>query len=248
MKPYYLFFGLFVLCIIAASTQVDADALSQHHAVMTELDSAAAAHIAEKEAELLYHASEICYDTKTGDRAHSIYELGMWHLKVTEGIRLKPYKCSAGVWTIGWGHSIKKGEKFGKITVHQADSILRLDFQKRLDDVRNTYPFITDKHRQWAVAMLAFNIKGGVKALSGTKLERYLQEKRYADAADQLLKWDKAYVPSAKRHKRLRGLTKKRRFEALLLRGDPASLSEAFGKAPKYREIVISKVRKQLNS
>ena len=44
-------------------------------------------------------------------------------LKGFESCHLKAYKCPAGVWTIGWGHT--KGVKEGQvITQGQADSLL----------------------------------------------------------------------------------------------------------------------------
>ena len=43
-----------------------------------------------------------------------------------EGLRLTAYKCPAGVWTIGFGHT--KGVKMGQtITKAQAESLLRGD-------------------------------------------------------------------------------------------------------------------------
>lgn len=45
-----------------------------------------------------------------------------------EGYRSSAYQCSAGVWTIGYGHT--KGVKRGdKITKHQAMQLLEVDLQ-----------------------------------------------------------------------------------------------------------------------
>lgn len=50
-------------------------------------------------------------------------------IKSFEGLRLKSYKCPAGVWTIGYGHTY--GVKSGQvITEKQADSLLRGDLLK----------------------------------------------------------------------------------------------------------------------
>lgn len=47
-------------------------------------------------------------------------------IKEFEGLRLSAYKCEAGVWTIGWGHT--SGVKPGmKISAEHADELLRAD-------------------------------------------------------------------------------------------------------------------------
>jgi len=221
------------------------------------------------ESEILYHNSEICWDdpqpvlvgdnpqpvlapdappeTETADfSGTSLYALGMWHLKYSEGLRLKPYRCAAGVRTIGWGHALRRGEDYKEITVQQANKLLADDFGRKLDDVAERYPHVKERHRRWALAMLAFNINGGVSGLKGTRLERYVMESNWGAAADQLLKWDKALNPATGKYRSLRGLRKKRQFEALLLRGDQNSLKKAFAKADYLRDGVIEKIRKQI--
>ena len=54
---------------------------------------------------------------------------GVSLIKSFEGCRLKAYKCPAGVWTIGYGHTagVKEGDT---ITQEQADEYLRNDLAK----------------------------------------------------------------------------------------------------------------------
>lgn len=54
---------------------------------------------------------------------------GVSLIKSFEGCRLKSYKCPAGVWTIGYGHTagVKEGDT---ITQEQADEYLRNDLTK----------------------------------------------------------------------------------------------------------------------
>ena len=54
---------------------------------------------------------------------------GVSLIKSFEGCRLKAYKCPAGVWTIGYGHTagVKSGDT---ITQEQADDYLRNDLEK----------------------------------------------------------------------------------------------------------------------
>ena len=58
-----------------------------------------------------------------------INETGIALIKRFEGCRLTAYKCSAGVWTIGYGHT--SGVHSGQaITQAQADALLRQDLEK----------------------------------------------------------------------------------------------------------------------
>lgn len=53
-------------------------------------------------------------------------DIALEKIQEFEGLRLTAYKCPAGVWTIGFGHT--KGVKMGQtITKAQAESLLRGD-------------------------------------------------------------------------------------------------------------------------
>ena len=49
-------------------------------------------------------------------------------IKRFEGCKLFAYQCSAGIWTIGYGHTsgVKKGDK---ITLEQADKFFEMDIK-----------------------------------------------------------------------------------------------------------------------
>ena len=57
-----------------------------------------------------------------------ISEQGLDFIKSFEGLRLKSYQDSIGVWTIGWGHTrgVRKGQV---ITEAQAERFLRDDLE-----------------------------------------------------------------------------------------------------------------------
>ena len=56
-------------------------------------------------------------------------------IKRFEGCRLEAYRCPAGVWTIGYGHT--KGVKPGqRITQEEAERLLREDAARIEEDVR----------------------------------------------------------------------------------------------------------------
>ena len=61
-------------------------------------------------------------------QAQNNYSIGFInYLKEVEGLRLEVYRDGVGVKTIGYGHAVKGGECFGRITVAQADSLLLQD-------------------------------------------------------------------------------------------------------------------------
>jgi len=67
------------------------------------------------------------------------YEKTIEHLKKHEGFAGgKVYTCPGGHKTIGYGHVILEGESFEELTQIQADSLLRVDFNKALREVDKT--------------------------------------------------------------------------------------------------------------
>lgn len=138
-------------------------------------------------------------------------QAGVNLIKKYEGCRLDAYKCPAGVWTIGYGHTgnVKQGDK---ITQTQADAILLADLEKFEKNVNQYY----DKYR-WsqnefdALVSFAFNL-GSIDKLvaNGTRSRTVIAEKMllYNKAAGQALS----------------GLTKRRQEEReLFLTGSGSS-------------------------
>ena len=121
-----------------------------------------------------------------------------------EGCRLAAYKCSAGVWTIGFGHT--KGVKEGDVcTEDQAKAWL-------IDDIRETQTLLAHyvnvpvgEGEFVALVSLAFNV--GVGALMKSKLLRKLNSGDREGAAEEFLDFDLA------NGKRIAGLTRRRKEE-----------------------------------
>ena len=98
-----------------------------------------------------------------------IGQAGLALIKQFEGCRLVAYQCSAGVWTIGYGHTagVHKGMK---ITQTQAEAYLLQDVAKFEKYVNNpSYVPFTDKLNQNqfdALVSFAFNLgQGNAKKL-----------------------------------------------------------------------------------
>jgi lysozyme len=137
-------------------------------------------------------------------------------IKKWEGCRLSAYKCAAGVWTIGYGHtkSVKAGDKW---TQQQADDALDTEVNALRETLFKLAPALRDEpaHRVDACVSLAYNI--GATAFANSSVCRFIKAKRYQDAADAFLLWNKARVNG--KLKVVDGLTNRRHDERRLFMG-----------------------------
>lgn len=81
-----------------------------------------------------------------------------------EGLRLKAYQCTAGVWTIGFGATrafdgspVRQGDVINR---EQADKLLTRDMNVAIEDARKVVPGFDelDGPRKTVVANMAFNL------------------------------------------------------------------------------------------
>lgn len=139
-------------------------------------------------------------------------QAGIGLLKEFEGCHLTAYKCPAGVWTIGYGHT--KGVKPGdRITQAEAEELLSADlvgFEKMVSRYDDKYRWKQNEFD--ALVSFAFNI-GSIEQLTagGTRDRGVIAEK--------ILLYNKAGG------KALPGLTKRRQKERELFLSD--SICEA---------------------
>jgi lysozyme len=128
-------------------------------------------------------------------------------IKRFEGCRLEAYKCPAGVWTIGYGHTagVKQGDK---ITREQAETYLKKDLYIRCIQVSKLIKVPVTQNQFDALISLEYNI--GLTYFKSSTLLRLLNEGKYNDAAAQFDKW--VYANRIK----LRGLVKRRQAEKIL--------------------------------
>ena len=140
------------------------------------------------------------------------YEL----IKEFEGLRLHAYQDSAGVWTIGWGHTGKEVHGGKTISVYQALEYFELDIAKAAAAVNRRVTVALNQGQFDALVSFTFNLGEG--RLAGSTLLKQLNLCDYAAAANELLRWNKATVNGRK--VALRGLTRRREAEkALFLSG-----------------------------
>jgi lysozyme len=88
-----------------------------------------------------------------------------------EGYRAKPYKCSAGYWTVGFGHNLEakpiKGRTVGSIaamplTYQQYLDLLDKDIKDAEKDARKLVPNLDSlqPHQKAVIVDMAFNMGG----------------------------------------------------------------------------------------
>ena len=84
------------------------------------------------------------------------------------GIRLKAYRCQAGVWTIGVGHTGKDVKEGMEITKEKAIELLKSDLRRFENTVNKSIKVTLKQHEFDALVSLAFNI--GTNAFSKSTL------------------------------------------------------------------------------
>lgn len=144
----------------------------------------------------------------------NISKEGMDLIKHFEGFYPKAYKCPAGVWTIGYGHTgLQHNDgtvrQFRMVTEKEAVELLAYDmnqFEHRVNALVRV-PLNDDQF----AALVSFDFNTG-KLHSSTLLKK-LNRQDFKGAADEFLKWNKAGG------KVLRGLTRRRESERNLFLG-----------------------------
>ena len=129
-----------------------------------------------------------------------ISENGLALIKKFEGCKLSAYKCPAGVWTIGYGHT--KGVTSGMtITQEEADELLKQDVEKYEDHVLSYDSIYNWNQNEFdSMVSFAFNL-GTLRGVTNNgKRTKY-----------QLAQHIQAYVYAS--GKKLNGLVNRRKAE-----------------------------------
>ena len=145
-----------------------------------------------------------------------------------EGVRLKPYRCPANLWTIGVGHVLYpeqaklkmderlnmplKFEDFRNFTAKEVDEILVNDLKRFEIGVLKYCPTASGK-QGWMDALVSFSFNVGLGTLQRSTLRQKHNRGDYEGAADEFLKYTKAGG------KVLKGLVNRRSDERALYLG-----------------------------
>jgi lysozyme len=128
------------------------------------------------------------------------------YLKKSEGCSLTAYKCPAGVWTIGYGHTngVKQGDK---ITPYQAEQFLKEDLVK-FEDIANKTKHIGGSQGRFD-AIVDFIYNCGAANWNSSTLKKYIEcGKATWEIQEQFLRWVNGGG------KKLGGLVSRRIWEA----------------------------------
>lgn len=135
-------------------------------------------------------------------------------IKEFEGLRLRAYRCSANVLTVGFGHTTAAGPPAVRegmtITAQEAENILRADLRTFEKGVLRVVKVPLSQNQFDVLVSFAFNC--GVGALQKSTLLKRVNAGRFRDVPAELMKWTRAGG------RELAGLVRRRRAEAALWR------------------------------
>lgn len=142
-----------------------------------------------------------------------ISKKGLDLIKSFEGFRSAPYKCPAGIPTIGYGttHYEQRGVSLDDPHISEETATHLLETQ-----VNDTYGKAVNHYARHDItqnqfdALVSFAYNLGVGALKSSTLMKKVNQGKMERAAREFLKWDHAG------RKRLTGLTRRRKAESQL--------------------------------
>jgi lysozyme len=136
-----------------------------------------------------------------------ISEEGKALIKKFEGCELEAYRCPAGVWTIGYGHT--KGVQQGDVwSQANADEMLDIELEEYEGYINDLVNVELKQHQFDALVAWVYNL--GVGNLISSTLLVKLNAGLYEDVPHEIKRWNKANGEI------LEGLVRRRLAESLL--------------------------------
>jgi|TARA_R110000824_G_scaffold42498_6_gene125109 lysozyme len=134
-------------------------------------------------------------------------------IKKFEGCELEAYKCAAGVWTIGYGHTkdVQEGDRW---TEEKADFMLWRELDDEYEHYVNSLVTVPMNQSQFD-SLVSWTYNLGPNNLKKSSMLRVLNEGKYDEVPAQMKRWNKA------KGKVLAGLTRRREAEGLMFEGKP---------------------------
>lgn len=143
----------------------------------------------------------------------SISQKGINFIQSFEGYSSKAYDDGVGVWTIGWGTTIKSnGQKVKKgdvATKEQSLEYFRNDLKSFESAVNRLVKVNIDQDQYDALVSFTYNV--GIGALTGSTALKKINQGDLRGGADAMLSWNKGTVNGKKVE--LKGLTRRRNAE-----------------------------------
>jgi len=145
-----------------------------------------------------------------GANEMKISQEGIKLIKNFEGCGLEAYQDSVGVWTIGYG-TIKGVKEGDQINQDEAEHLLQEEMPEYEGYINKMINVPLDQNQFDALCSWVFNL--GPANLQSSTLLKVLNEGKYDEVPDQILRWNKAGGEV------LAGLVKRRQAEADLFEG-----------------------------
>ena len=134
-------------------------------------------------------------------------QTGINLIKKLEGCKLEAYQCSAGVWTIGYGHTGADVFKGKKITQNDAETLLKTDLKRFETAINNLLicgsgsspqacveqdgglliPVDLNQNQFDALVSFIYNI--GINAFKNSTMLKYLNRGDFYSAAKEFDRW-----------------------------------------------------------
>jgi len=169
-----------------------------------------------------------------------INKKGLELVKHFEGCYLEAYKCPAGIWTIGIGHTGKTASPGNKITKEKAEELLKQDMQEFEKAVSQLIDAPLNENQFSALVSFSFNVGAG--ALSRSTLRRYLNAGNYSLAASEFKRWNKGGG------KVLAGLVRRREAETKLFKEPVGNSDSPLEHRMDILQARITKIENRMNN
>lgn len=152
----------------------------------------------------------------------NVNRAGLELIKEFEGFRSKAYKCPAGVWTVGYGHTSAAGSPIvGPMTVvtrEEAEKILERDLDQYENAVASGAKVVLNSNQFSALVSFCYNV--GIGAFRGSSVLKAVNAKNWNEVPRRLALWNKGGG------KVLPGLVRRRAAEAALFM-EPVNVAPA---------------------
>ena len=147
----------------------------------------------------------------------NVSKAGILLIKHHEGVRNKPYRCPAGLWTVGVGHLIGDGKQlpdgYNKtFTDREIDKILKADLRRFELGLSKLLPNVPLKQNEFD-ALISFCFNLGLGCFQRSTIRQALLRGNKEAAMESLVKYCRAGG------KILRGLQTRRLDEKALFEG-----------------------------
>lgn len=133
---------------------------------------------------------------------------GLSLIREFEGFYPVPYRCPAGLWTVGYGHVLAVHEPKETISKVQAETLLSMDVRRSEWSVAALIKVSLSQAQFDALVSFTFNVGSG--ALERSTLRRMVNQHAHDEVPEQLMRW--VYAKGRK----MPGLVRRRLAESML--------------------------------